>query len=190
MLKHLVIYEKAVCHIWLFTRSLLNLPIYEKNFFNSVIDQPRQVVCSCEAGGMDRQSRTKSHPAGSLYSSQPGGPPCWTSPLAFGIGFYTVAFVWKSLYMCNAQYMYIRYCHRCKNGGNCLTNPSNLTELKVLDRKDTLWPQSLLNIKFLHKEMERICQESFFRCKGGKLLMLILLSADKKIWGKVEHNRG
>ncbi len=33
--------------------------------------------------------------------------------------------------------------------------------------------------------MERICQESFFRYKGGKLLMLILLSADKKIWGKL-----
>jgi hypothetical protein len=27
-------------------------------------------------------------PAGSLSSSQPGGPPCWASPLAFGlIGF-------------------------------------------------------------------------------------------------------
>ena len=25
------------------------------------------------------------HPAGSLSSSQPGGPPCWTSPLAFGL---------------------------------------------------------------------------------------------------------
>jgi hypothetical protein len=24
-------------------------------------------------------------PAGSLSSSQPGGPPCWTSPLAFGL---------------------------------------------------------------------------------------------------------
>jgi hypothetical protein len=23
--------------------------------------------------------------AGSLSSSQPGGPPCWTSPLAFGL---------------------------------------------------------------------------------------------------------
>jgi hypothetical protein len=24
-------------------------------------------------------------PAGSLFSSQPGGPPCWVSPLAFGL---------------------------------------------------------------------------------------------------------
>ncbi len=30
---------------------------------------------------MDRPSRTKSHPAGSLSSSQP----CWASPLAFGL---------------------------------------------------------------------------------------------------------
>ncbi len=28
---------------------------------------------------------TKSHPAGSPSSSQPGGPPCWASPLAFGL---------------------------------------------------------------------------------------------------------
>jgi hypothetical protein len=34
-------------------------------------------------GGMDGPSRTKSHPAGSVSSSQPGGPPCWASPLAF-----------------------------------------------------------------------------------------------------------
>jgi hypothetical protein len=41
------------------------------------------------AGGMDRRSRTKSHPAaGSLSSSQPGGPPRWTSPLALGLFFW------------------------------------------------------------------------------------------------------
>ncbi len=34
---------------------------------------------------MDRPSRTKSHPAGSISSSQPGGPPCWASSLAFGL---------------------------------------------------------------------------------------------------------
>ncbi len=44
-----------------------------------------QVVWSAGAGGMDRPSSTKSHLAGSLTSSQPGGPPCWTIPLAFGI---------------------------------------------------------------------------------------------------------
>ncbi len=39
---------------------------------------------------IDRPSRTNSHPAGPY--SQPGGPPCWASPLAFGrIGFYTLA---------------------------------------------------------------------------------------------------
>jgi hypothetical protein len=39
--------------------------------------------------GKDRQyglSITyKIKPAGSLFSSQPGGPPCWASPLAFGL---------------------------------------------------------------------------------------------------------
>jgi hypothetical protein len=33
----------------------------------------------------DRPSRTKSHPSGSLSSSHPGRPPCWASPLAFGL---------------------------------------------------------------------------------------------------------
>jgi hypothetical protein len=41
---------------------------------------------------MDRPSRTKSHPAGTLSSSQPGGLPCWTIPLALGlIRFYTLS---------------------------------------------------------------------------------------------------
>jgi hypothetical protein len=44
-----------------------------------------QVVWFVWAGGMDRPSRTKSHPAGSLSSSQPDGPPCRASPLAFGL---------------------------------------------------------------------------------------------------------
>ncbi len=43
------------------------------------------VVWSVRAGGMDRPSRTKLHHAGLLSSSQPGGPPCWASPLAFGL---------------------------------------------------------------------------------------------------------
>ncbi len=40
---------------------------------HSQIDQPRsgQVVWSVKAGGMNRPSHTKSHPAGSLSSSQP-----------------------------------------------------------------------------------------------------------------------
>ncbi len=40
---------------------------------------------SCRAGGMNRPSCTKTHSAGSLSSSQSGGPPCWASPLAFGL---------------------------------------------------------------------------------------------------------
>ncbi len=40
-----------------------------------IIDHPRpgQVVFSVRTGGMDRPSRTKSHPAESLSSSQPAG---------------------------------------------------------------------------------------------------------------------
>jgi hypothetical protein len=34
---------------------------------------------------MERPSRKKSHPARSLFSSQPGGPPCWACLLAFGL---------------------------------------------------------------------------------------------------------
>ncbi len=46
------------------------------------------MLWSVWAGGMDRPSRTKLQPAGSLSSSQPGGPSCWVSTLAFGlIGF-------------------------------------------------------------------------------------------------------
>ncbi len=40
---------------------------------------------SVSAGGIVRSSCTKSHPAGSLSSSQPGGPPFWASPLASGL---------------------------------------------------------------------------------------------------------
>jgi hypothetical protein len=52
-----------------------------------VIYQPENGVSSvfCQAGGMDGLSRTKLHPARSISSSQPDGPPCWASPLAFGL---------------------------------------------------------------------------------------------------------
>jgi hypothetical protein len=43
---------------------------------------PGQVVWSVGAGGMDRQSHTKSHPAGH-FLLQLARPPCWASPLAF-----------------------------------------------------------------------------------------------------------
>ncbi len=48
-----------------------------------VIDQPQT-----RASGVDRQGRRHGpsvHQAGSLSSSQPGGPSCWTSLLAFGL---------------------------------------------------------------------------------------------------------
>ncbi len=46
---------------------------------------PDRDKCGPSGQVMDRPSRTKSHPAGSLSSSQPGGPPCWASPLANGL---------------------------------------------------------------------------------------------------------
>jgi hypothetical protein len=54
-------------------------------FSIKISPRPGQMVWSVRAGGMDRSSRTKSHPAGSLSSSQPGGPPCWASSLDFGL---------------------------------------------------------------------------------------------------------
>jgi hypothetical protein len=44
-----------------------------------------QAVRSIREGGMDPPSQHKSHPAGSLSSSQPGGLPCWVISLAFGL---------------------------------------------------------------------------------------------------------
>ncbi len=38
-----------------------------------------------KAGNMARPSRIKITPVGSLSSSQLGGPPCWSRPLAFGL---------------------------------------------------------------------------------------------------------
>ncbi len=61
-----------------------------------------QEVWSVRAGGMDRPSHTKSHPAGSLSSSQPGGQPCWASPLAFGLIGYSFGAgkPHQSMYLC------------------------------------------------------------------------------------------
>jgi hypothetical protein len=52
---------------------------------NQLSPRPVQEVWSVRAGGMDCPSRTKSHPAGSLFFSQPGGPPCWAGPQAFSL---------------------------------------------------------------------------------------------------------
>ncbi len=49
-----------------------------------------QAVRSVREGGMDRPSLHKSHPAGSLSSSQPGGPLCWVISLTFGLVGLTV----------------------------------------------------------------------------------------------------
>ncbi len=38
-------------------------------------------------------SSTKSHHAGSISTSQPGVPPCWTSPLAFGLIVWNYTFL-------------------------------------------------------------------------------------------------
>jgi hypothetical protein len=44
-----------------------------------------QAAWSVRAGGLVRPSRTQSHPAGPPFSSKLGMPPCWASPLAFGL---------------------------------------------------------------------------------------------------------
>jgi hypothetical protein len=52
------------------------------------IDSPRPGQVWCGPSGqaaLDRPLRTKSHPAGSFFFSQPGGPLVWASPLAFGL---------------------------------------------------------------------------------------------------------
>ncbi len=43
------------------------------------------MLWSVKAGGMDRPSRTKLRPTGSLSSSHAGGRSGWASPLAFGL---------------------------------------------------------------------------------------------------------
>ncbi len=47
--------------------------------------RPGQAVQSVRESGMDRPPHHESHLAGSLSSSQPGGPPCWVISLAFGL---------------------------------------------------------------------------------------------------------
>jgi hypothetical protein len=59
-----------------FAFSIIDLPYTGANHHHDVVRQG--------AGGMDRPSRSKSHPAGPLCN-QPGWPPCWTGPLAFGL---------------------------------------------------------------------------------------------------------
>ncbi len=63
-------------------------------FSNRSTPDPGSSGGSVRAGGMDYSSRY-SHPAESLSSSQPGGPPRWTSPLAYGhVGY--IGTVWES----------------------------------------------------------------------------------------------
>ena len=60
-----------------------------------VIDQPQtgaSGVVRQGAGGMDRTSRTKITPCWVTLLQQPGGPPCWASPLAFDIISYLLNF--------------------------------------------------------------------------------------------------
>jgi hypothetical protein len=73
--------------------------------------RPGQAVRSVRDGGIDRPSKHKSHPAGSLSSSQPGGLPCWVISLAFNLTFckYTVTggFFGFFLFMCVVQHCLI-----------------------------------------------------------------------------------
>jgi hypothetical protein len=57
----------------------------ERRHGTTRVPAPGPVVWSVRAGVMDRPSRTKSHPAVSLYSGQPGGPSFWASALIFSL---------------------------------------------------------------------------------------------------------
>ncbi len=54
-----------------------------KKYFFLTVYYFNLCVQSTREGGMDLPSQHKSHPAGSLSSSLPGGPPCWVISLAF-----------------------------------------------------------------------------------------------------------
>ncbi len=65
--------------------------------------RPGQMVWSVRAGDMDYPARTKPQPAGSLSCSQPGGPSCWASPLAFGLIGPACATFYTYLRQCSNQ---------------------------------------------------------------------------------------
>jgi hypothetical protein len=70
-----------------------------------------QLGSSCE-DGTDPSITYKITPAGSHSSTQPGGPPCWASPLAFGlIECYTLcSYTFISL---TAKYHLLSYILKC-----------------------------------------------------------------------------
>ncbi len=76
------------CHSWLQSwRMVVNI-YYITAAGNAISSQlgsscPGISYSTARQAETDRPSRTKSHPAGSLSSSQPGGPPCWASPLVY-----------------------------------------------------------------------------------------------------------
>jgi hypothetical protein len=65
--------------------------IYYKTGAGNSIGSQLGSSCQCNRYGTEKCRRYgpsithKITPAGSLYSSQPGGPPWWASPLAFGL---------------------------------------------------------------------------------------------------------
>ncbi len=58
-----------------------------------------------KAGGTARTSCTKSHLPGSLSSSPPGGPSCWTRPLAFSSIGLDVVISWQGLQCADRKYV-------------------------------------------------------------------------------------
>jgi hypothetical protein len=84
-------------------------------FSKKISTRVGQVVWSVRADGMGRPSRTKLYPSGvgSLSSSQPGGPPNWASPLAFGL----IAYEHRGVPFADIQSAYIHICTVCYFAG-------------------------------------------------------------------------
>ena len=61
--------------------------------FSNTIDQPQWCGLSGQAAWIVHNVQI--HIAGILSSSQPGGPPCWASPLAVGLIDYLGPYVYN-----------------------------------------------------------------------------------------------
>jgi hypothetical protein len=75
--------------------------------------------------GRPSRTGTESHSAGSISSSQPGGPPCWDSPLAF------------SLIGLHRQYTVYNYINECMKG-SVFSFYEEHKQIMALQRKENI----------------------------------------------------
>ncbi len=74
--------------------------------------RPGHAVRSVREGSMDRPPQHKSHPARSLSSSQPGGPPCWVislQPSASQVQQYIIQVVCSGSVSTSARFLKVSY---------------------------------------------------------------------------------